>query len=98
MGDIYTEVDQLGDSLRSYQRALDSFRGLPPSQAHAHHHYLLVIYNMLGLSYLNREDLEQGLGCLGKAYKLYHAYHEVNCPDCYNNRSISAGDRIFRFL
>jgi hypothetical protein len=57
----------LSDSLKSYQAALAALTQLTPQQVHSFYHYLIVIYNMLGLSHINREDNQQGMGCLLKA-------------------------------
>lgn len=33
---------------------------------------LVVLYNMLGLSYVNREQTSEGIGCLAKAMSVYN--------------------------
>lgn len=98
LGELYNDVEQLSDSLRSYQHALDAFTHLLPEETHGFYHYLIVVYNMLGLSHVNREDNEQGLGCLAKAEQVYKAFRQTPGPDCYHNRSFEAKGRDFHFL
>jgi hypothetical protein len=87
LGELFNDVEQLSDSLRSYQQALASLTQLSTQETHKFYHYLIVIYNMLGLSHVNREDNEQGLGCLAKASQVYNAYRQTPGENCYHNRS-----------
>lgn len=54
LGELYNEVEQNSDSTRSYQRALACFEQLTSLESHAFSQYLIVIYNMLALSFVNR--------------------------------------------
>jgi hypothetical protein len=56
LGELYNDVEQLSDSLKSYQLALESLTHLPTQETQAFYQYLIVVYNMLGLSHVNRED------------------------------------------
>ena len=51
---------------------------------------------MLGLNYINREELSEGMGCLGKAYDLYESFKETKVPNVYHNRSYDAKGRSFK--
>lgn len=98
LGELYNDVEQLSDSLRSYQHALEALALLAPQEAHGFYQYLIVVYNMLGLSHINREDNEQGLACLAKAEQVYRAFRATPGPDCYHNRSFEGRGRAFRLL
>jgi hypothetical protein len=87
LGELFNDVEQSSDSTRSYQKALTSFELLSLQDAHRFYQYLIVIYNMLALSYINREDNEQGLGCLGKSSQIYEAFKDAPGIDVYHNRS-----------
>ena len=52
---------------------------------------------MLGLSLINREDNESGLGCLCKSYEVYESFRENPGNDFYHNRSYKSGGRHFHF-
>lgn len=59
LGDIYADVDQTSDSIRSYQKALEVFSKSSERKDFPIDRYyivLLQIYNMLGLSYVNIEE------------------------------------------
>lgn len=71
LGEIYNEVEQLSDSVRSYEAALESLSMLSPLESFQYCQYFLVVNNMLGLSYINRDQNEEGLGCFGKAMTIY---------------------------
>jgi tetratricopeptide (TPR) repeat protein len=98
LGEIYSDVEQLSDSIRSYQRALTYFTKFSAQEVHKFYQYLIIIYNMLGLSYINKEDNEQGLGCLAKSCQIYEAYRETPGEDVYHNRSYEPKGRSFRLL
>jgi tetratricopeptide (TPR) repeat protein len=98
LGELYNDVEQLSDSVRSYQAALSQLTSLPPSDAVRFYQYLLIVYNMLGLSYVNREDVEQGLGCLAKATQLYQAFKAAPGEDVHHNRSDESRGKPFRFF
>ena len=72
--------------------------GLSVQECKRFANYLIVIYNMMGLSLTNREDVEQGLGCLVKACQVYEAWKEVPGEDVYHTRSFAAHGRKFRYL
>ena len=55
LGEIYAEVEQTSDSVRSYEAALQSLAKLNENDAKKFVQYFLVVYNMLGLSYINRD-------------------------------------------
>lgn len=98
LGEIYNEVEQTSDSVRSYEAALLSMQKLPSAQTWKYYHYLIVIYNNLGLSNLNRDENETGLGCLARAEQVYQAFKEVPGEDVYHNRSYEAKGRTFHLL
>ena len=52
---------------------------------------------MLGLSYINREEAEQGLGCLARATDIYEAFCDGKGPNVYHNRCYPPNGRQFRF-
>ena len=54
LGEIYSEVDQLSDSVRSYEAALVGLSQLSSHKLSLFYNHLIVAYNMLGLSYINR--------------------------------------------
>ena len=56
----------------------------------------MVVYNMLGLSYINREQYNEGMGCLSKAYNLYEIFKETKTANVYNNRSEKPKGRAFK--
>lgn len=47
----------------------------------------MLVYNNLGLSYLNRDENEEGLGCLIKAEQTFQAFQDLPGEDVYHNRS-----------
>lgn len=98
LGELYNDVEQLSDSVRSYQTALSQLTALPPCEAVRFYQYLLLVYNMLGLSYVNREEVEEGLGCLAKAAQLYQAFRAAPGEDVYHNRSGEGRGRRWRFF
>lgn len=55
LGEIYNDVEQINDSVKSYQQALDSISKLQPTETWKFYQYLIVIYNNLALSHLNRD-------------------------------------------
>lgn len=57
----------------------------------------MVAFNMLGLSYINREDLEGGFGCLCRAYEVYQACRQHPGENTYHNRSYKCNGRSFNF-
>ena len=71
LGEIYADVEQLSDSLKSYSSALRELMKLEAREVRGFANYLIVVYNMLGLSLTNREDNELGLGCLARANQVY---------------------------
>lgn len=98
MGELYNDVEQTSDSVRSYHVALQELSNVNPLETWKFYQYLIVIYNNLGLSYLNRDENEMGLGCLAKAEEVYNAFREVPGDDFYHNRAFEANGRQFRFL
>jgi len=52
---------------------------------------------MIGLSFINREELEDGLGCLCKSVDIYESITEKPGFNCYHNRSYPNNKRTFRF-
>lgn len=54
LGELYNDVEQNSDSTRSYQKALQCFEELSSLESHGFSQYLIVIYNMLALSFVNR--------------------------------------------
>lgn len=55
LGEIYNDVEQINDSVKSYQAALEEIIKLPSAEASKYYQYILFVYNNLGLSYLNRD-------------------------------------------
>jgi hypothetical protein len=55
LGEIYNDVEQTSDSVKSYQAALQELTNLPSTEIWKFYQYLIVVYNNLGLSYLNRD-------------------------------------------
>lgn len=55
LGEIYNDVEQINDSVKSYQAALEKIIKLPSAEASKYYQYILFVYNNLGLSYLNRD-------------------------------------------
>ena len=51
--------------------ALKDLKTLSLKQIPQYLNYLTIIYNMLGLNYVNRQDNQKGIGCLAKAYEIY---------------------------
>jgi tetratricopeptide (TPR) repeat protein len=82
--------------VKSYEKALHSLSELDPKEVYKFHNYLIVIYNLLGLSYVNREEVDQGMGCLSKAAEIYENFKEIKTVDVYNNRSEEAKGRKFQ--
>lgn len=67
-------MDQTGDSLKSYQKALEIFSvssEIKGFEIDKYYPQLLQIYNLLGLSYLNIDQNEEGVGMLAKAMSIY---------------------------
>ena len=54
LGEIYSDVDQLSDSVRSYELALIGMSKLSQQDIPKFYTNLIVVYNMLGISYINR--------------------------------------------
>ena len=52
---------------------------------------------MLGLSYLNRDQNEEGLGCFAKAMDLYQLILKGNYKSVYHNRSDEPRGRTFHY-
>jgi hypothetical protein len=72
LGELYNDVDQLSDSIRSYQASLELFSQLDKDTAvENYYNTIITVYNMLGLSYLNRDANEDGVSLLGKATIVY---------------------------
>jgi hypothetical protein len=44
---------------------------LSPLETNKYALYLMLVYNNLGLSYINRDENDQGLGCIVKAEQAY---------------------------
>lgn len=61
------------------------------------YNYLAVVYNMLGLSYINREQSSEGVGCLAKAMDIYKLASRLQGEDVYHNRSDTPRGRKFRY-
>ena len=99
LAELYSEVDQLSDSVRSYEAALVSLSRLPKGQLPLFGNYLLVLFNMLGLTYINREDSQQGIGCLAKAMNIYEQLKGslAHGPDFYHSRADKPNGRTFRY-
>ena len=74
MGEIYSDVEQTSDSVRCYEKALEMMTNLNPTEIPKFIYYLALLYNMLGLSYINRESYHEGMGCLARAYQLYEDF------------------------
>ena len=55
LGEIYNDVEQINDSVKAYESALDWITKLQPTDTWKYYQYLIVIYNNLGLSHLNRD-------------------------------------------
>ena len=55
LGELFNDVEQISDSVKSYECALEGISRLPPTEAWKYYQYLIVIYNNLGLSHLNRD-------------------------------------------
>jgi hypothetical protein len=71
LGEIYNDVEQIHDSVNSYRAALNSLMALSPLETNKYALYLMLVYNNLGLSYINRDENDQGLGCIVKAEQAY---------------------------
>ena len=98
LGEIYNDVEQTNDSVKSYQAALEEFSSLKQEDTHKFYQYLIVIYNNLGLSYLNRDENELGLGCLAKSCQIYESFKDAPGENVYHNRSFEPNGRPFRFF
>ena len=96
LGEIYAEVEQTSDSVRSYESALQGLANLKESEALKFGNYFVVVYNMLGLSYINRDLNDEGLGCFSKAMDIYEQLQKIKFEPVYHNRSESPGDKTFR--
>jgi hypothetical protein len=70
---------------------------LPSLETSKYYLYLILTYNNLGLSYLNRDENDLGLGCLLKAVDIYEAFREIPGEDVYHNRSYESKGRPFKF-
>lgn len=91
-------MDQTNDSVKSYQAALESFSQLPKeTPLHNFYNSLINIYNMLGLTYLNRETNEEGVSLLGKASLVYEAYTDIKGVAVYHNRNKPVPGKEFRY-
>ena len=51
---------------------------------------------MLAISYINREQNEEGLGCLAKAMDLYKIAKQTTTEDIYHNRADQPKGRVFK--
>jgi len=71
LGEIYNDVEQIHDSVNSYRASLNSLMALSPLETNKYALYLMLVYNNLGLSYINRDENDQGLGCIVKAEQVY---------------------------
>ena len=69
---------------------------LSPTEIPKFIYYLALLYNMLGLSYINRESYHEGMGCLAKAYQLYEDFLKLKTENVYHNRSEKSNGRAFR--
>lgn len=57
---------------------------------------MITVYNMLAISYVNRDMDAEGLGCLGKALELYRRVIESgNQDNVYHNRADEPKGRKF---
>ena len=73
-------MEQNSDALRSYQKALEIFeRSSEDKEFKIDRYYsqLLQIYNLLGLSYVNIDKNEEGVGMLAKAMNIYEGVKDV---------------------
>lgn len=78
LGELYNDVDQLSDSVRAYQASLELFSKLDKDfPLERYYNVLITVYNMLGLTYLNRDLNEEGVSLLGKATVVYEAHQDV---------------------
>lgn len=98
LGELYNDVDQLSDSIRAYQTALELFSQLDKDfPVERFYHFLITVYNMLGLTYLNRDLNEEGVALLGKATVVYEAHKDIKQENCYHNRTHEPSGRCFRY-
>jgi tetratricopeptide (TPR) repeat protein len=96
LGGIYSDVEQLSDSLSSYEQALAGVAELKAEEVPKFGNTLIVLYNMLGFSYINREHIAEGVGCLAKAMEIYECTLGQQGPDVYNSRAEEPRGRHFR--
>lgn len=52
---------------------------------------------MLGLTYLNRENNEEGVSLLGKASLVYEAFNDIKGGGFYHNRNKPIAGKEFRY-
>jgi hypothetical protein len=83
--------------VKSYTKALLELSKLSSKEIPKFYQYFIICYNMLGLSLINREDLDGGIGCLCKAYEVYQACREWPGVNTCHNRSYQSNGRQFSF-
>ena len=98
LADLYNEVEQLGDSARTYYKSLEELTKIPQNQVGKFSNYLVITLNMLGLTYINREQLQEGMGCLLQSNKVYEQFQLSPGKDICHYRHFPAKGRDFRFL
>lgn len=97
LGEIYSDVEQNHDSNKSYTTALVELSKLSLKEVPKFYQYFIVCFNMLGLSLINREDLDSGIGCLCRSYEIYQACRKHPGINTYHNRSYKSNGRRFNF-
>lgn len=81
---LETEETSEGESL--LVKALGGFSQLSEAKMGAFLNVLQDIYNNLGFLLINREEMERGMGCLGKSEELYESIKDIAELNCYNHR------------
>ena len=82
--------------MRSYESALQGLAKLTEEDAMKFGQYFVLAYNMLGLSYINRDLNDEGLGCFSKAIDVYEQIQKTKFEPVYHNRSEEPSNKTFK--
>ena len=86
LGVNHLETEETSEGEALLGKALRGFSEVSEGKMGAFLNVLQDIYNNLGFLLINREELEKGMGCLGKSEALYESIKEIDELNCYNNR------------
>ena len=77
LGLNFLETEEISFGEKTLKKSLQEFYTLDDDVIEGFYNVIQDLYNNLGFIYINREEMELGMGCLAKAEELYEAIKDI---------------------